>query len=385
MRRAPSVVPLLLTVIIAAPAAAQTGAYVVRLGNDTLAVEKFTRTGSRIEGEMVNHVGRVFVRRYAYDFDRALAPTHGEVALLSPANLAAAPSQRMVATFQGDSVFSEVTRDTAVTRRRIGVAHGTAMAAAGPYGLWEMLALRTLHASADSATYMGIGIGAPQGTPLGAWRIGRDSIGFSTPWDVYHAKVDQNGRILGSRPLGGGTQQWAIERVSDLDVHAIATRWAAAEQPAQNALTMSPRDTVRGTFGGASLMVDYGRPSKRGREVFGTVVPWGSVWRTGANAATQFRTDRALEIGGVTLPAGFYTLWSVPTQGGWKLVINSETGQWGTEHKADRDLYQLDMQVSRLPQPVEVFTIAMAPSGPAGGVLRLQWDRMQGEIPFTVR
>jgi hypothetical protein len=132
-------------------------------------------------------------------------------------------------------------------------------------------------------------------------------------------------------------------------------------------------------------MVDYSRPAKRGRVIFGSaIVPWGEVWRTGANAATQFRTDHALDMGGVTVPAGFYTLWTIPSPDGWKLLINSETGQWGTAHKAERDIYQLDMTMTTLPQPVERFTISIVP-GAQGGTLSLEWDTTRASIPFAVR
>jgi len=108
------------------------------------------------------------------------------------------------------------------------------------------------------------------------------------------------------------------------------------------------------------------------------------VWRTGANAATQFRTDKALEIGGIVVPAGFYTLWTIPSPSGWKLLINGETGQWGTAHKADRDLFQVDLTMSTLPQAVERFTISIVPSA-QGGALNLDWDTVRASIPFTVR
>ena len=136
---------------------------------------------------------------------------------------------------------------------------------------------------------------------------------------------------------------------------------------------------------GATLWVDYGRPAKRGRVIFGsTVVPWGHVWRTGANAATQLRTDRDLELGGVRLPAGLYTVWTIPSPTGWKLLINAQTGQWGTDHDAARDLFQLDMTLRTLPQPLERFTISVEPSG-QGGILKLQWDTTEASLPFMVR
>jgi hypothetical protein len=117
--------------------------------------------------------------------------------------------------------------------------------------------------------------------------------------------------------------------------------------------------------------------------VFGNVVPYGDVWRTGANAATQFKTDKALDFGGTVIPAGFYTLWTVPAANGWKLIFNSETGQWGTEHHADKDVAAIDMQVSALPQPEERFTIRVEPAAD-GGVLELDWDTTRASVPFRV-
>jgi hypothetical protein len=137
--------------------------------------------------------------------------------------------------------------------------------------------------------------------------------------------------------------------------------------------------------GGAALMVDYSRPAKRGRTVFGGIlVPYGEVWRTGANAATQFRTDKALDFGGTVVPAGFYTLWSMVTATGWKLIVNGETGQWGTAHKAEKDLYTIDMKTSSLSQSVERFTISIEPNA-TGGVLNLDWDTTRASVAFTVQ
>ena len=136
--------------------------------------------------------------------------------------------------------------------------------------------------------------------------------------------------------------------------------------------------------GGATLWVDYGRPAKRGRVVFGGIVPYGDVWRTGANAATQFKTDKALEFSGTVVPAGMYTLWTIPTANGWKLLINSETGQWGTEHKSDKDLYAIDMKVGTLPQVAERFTISVDP-GAQGGTINFDWDTTRASVAFTVK
>jgi hypothetical protein len=145
----------------------------------------------------------------------------------------------------------------------------------------------------------------------------------------------------------------------------------------------SPRDTTRATVAGAEIYVDYGRPSKRGREIFGGLVPFGEIWRTGANKATHLVTSKALMFGSTMVPAGTYTLYTLPGKDGWKLIINRQTGQWGTAYDAAQDLARVDLKVSTLAEAVEQFAIRIEPRG-GGGVLRLEWDRTAAEIPFMV-
>jgi hypothetical protein len=165
----------------------------------------------------------------------------------------------------------------------------------------------------------------------------------------------------------------------------MANSFAAREKTGGGLGNLSPRDSVKTTVAGANLYVDYGRPSKRGRTVIGGVlVPYGDVWRTGANAATQFRTDKPLDFGGKVVPAGFYTLWTLPSLHGWKLMFNSQTGQWGTEHDPARDVVTIDMLVDdTLTQPVEKFTIGIEPI-PDGGVLYMDWDTTRALARFKV-
>jgi hypothetical protein len=145
---------------------------------------------------------------------------------------------------------------------------------------------------------------------------------------------------------------------------------------------LSPRDTARATIAGADVWIDYSRPAKRGREIFGNVVPWNTVWRTGANAATQLNTSADLMIGGVTVPAGKYTLWTVPSPSGWKLIINKQTGQWGTEYHPEQDLARIDAKVETLAAPVEQMTIAF--DQPAGAkALTITWDKTKVSVPVA--
>lgn len=168
---------------------------------------------------------------------------------------------------------------------------------------------------------------------------------------------------------------------------AILLLAAAAPLAAQGGRQqLSPRDTTRLAIGGAQVLVDYGRPSKRGRVIFGELVPWDQVWRTGANQATHLRTDRDLAFGTTVVPAGTYTLYTIPRRDGWTLLINTQTGQWGTTHDPARDQFRLEMRTATLPQPEERFTVLLTPEpGGRGAKLSLRWDATEASIPFTVR
>lgn len=148
---------------------------------------------------------------------------------------------------------------------------------------------------------------------------------------------------------------------------------------------LSPRDTTRATVGTAHLLVDYGRPSKRGRVIWGGLNPWGKVWRTGANAATTFVTDRDLAFGSAVVPAGTYTLYTVPNEKGpWYLVVNKQNGQWGTEYHEEQDLVRIPMTTKSVGSSVEKFAINVVPSG-SGGAIQLVWDQTEADAPFSVK
>ena len=153
--------------------------------------------------------------------------------------------------------------------------------------------------------------------------------------------------------------------------------------PASAPAQASPRDTARGTVGSASVLVDYGRPSRRGREIFGGLVPYDQVWRTGANAATTVVFGGPVELAGRPVDAGTYTLYSLPARNGWTLVVNRQTGQWGTEYDESQDLVRIPMELSKATAPVDTFTISVE-SGAAGRLV-FAWDTLQGAVAIKAR
>ncbi len=131
---------------------------------------------------------------------------------------------------------------------------------------------------------------------------------------------------------------------------------------------------------GKTVTIKYSRPSMRGRKIFGELVPYGNVWRTGANAATSLTTDTALDIGGTNVPAGNYTLYTVPGEKSWQLIINKQTGQWGTKYDQAQDLARIPMQVSQLPSALETFTVSLDKTGPKSATLKLQWELTSASV-----
>jgi hypothetical protein len=144
----------------------------------------------------------------------------------------------------------------------------------------------------------------------------------------------------------------------------------------------SPRDTAEMTYAGERIYVDYGRPSVRGRTIMGGLVPYGQVWRTGANAATTLVTPRDIRIGDTPVPAGTYTLYTLPAESGWQLIVNKQTGQWGTEYDAAQDLARIPMRVERTSAPVEQFTINLTAGSPAS--LVMEWENTRVSVPVAV-
>lgn len=148
---------------------------------------------------------------------------------------------------------------------------------------------------------------------------------------------------------------------------------------------LSPRDTTEIVISGKRIRIDYGRPSMRGRKIMGELVPYNKWWRTGANEATSFVTEANLTINGVTVPKGSYTLYTLPTEKQWKLIINKQTGQWGTVYNPELDLTRINLTRSALRRPVEKLTITLRRTNNSSGMLTIEWERTALSIAFKVK
>jgi hypothetical protein len=377
---------LLIPCSLAAQNTPPTGAFIVRLGTDTTAVERFTRSGNAYQVEQALRSPRTSFRHTHLE----LTPT-GEIAtIFLMFHSIDQPSGPLLGSTQlsygsGDSATVEQKRGDSASTRRVPARVGAVPSLPQSFLAYELAAMRMRSTDADSMT---VTLVNPSGdpTPVVVTRVGRDSMTFRLPFLTYRAHVDTVGRITRLyQPRGT-----SVERVLDVDVNQIAKTWAALDASGKAMGPLSPRDSVSARVGEAAVSIRYARPSKRGRVVFGDIVPWDSVWRTGANDATVLTTDRDLVIGGTMVPAGSYTLFTIPSRSGTRLIINRETlrdGEplAGTDYDASKDFARIAMSTKALAAPVQQFTIDITPRGAGEGVLRLAWDRREMTVPIQVR
>jgi len=167
-----------------------------------------------------------------------------------------------------------------------------------------------------------------------------------------------------------------------LSLSLVAASFAFADDKPR----VSPHETVTADIDGSDVTIVYGRPytkdPKTGapRKIWGELVPFGKVWRTGADEATIMTTKQALDIGGTTVPAGSYSLYTLPDANGAKLIVNKQTGQWGTKYDEKQDLARIDMKKEAAPKPADQFTIAIEKNPAGGGTLKMTWENTQYSV-----
>ncbi len=394
MRYRISVLPTLLSVAYAIVAAVQLGAqtasreaFVTTLGRDTTSVEQFSRSGNTITGDYVGRQGGTVVYHYVLVLRNDGMPAQIDVTPRKPDGSTPSKLPRSIAvTYSSDTAaFTTVTGDS-VTRQRIAVKN--AFPVLGNSMAMYDVALAHLRASrVDSGPVQTLFLAVTQvPQPLQVKFVGRDSARVWTFGFPQYLRVAPDGRVLG---LSGRATTIKVEtrQVASLEIGSMASAFAAEDAAGKglNAVA-SVRDTVNATIGNAHIWLDYSRPLARGRAVFRNGVLGDTLWRTGANAATQFKTDADLVIAGKTIPAGMYTLWtSVPSNNGsYDLVFNKQVGQWGTEHDPMKDLVRVPLTVTPLSAPVDEFTIAFDPTA-TGGTINLRWGSTQLSTQFAAK
>ena len=373
--------------------------FVARLGNDTVSVESVTRRGNTLVSDAVDRFPRVRLRHTEVRLRDDGGVEHLEMDVRTPSEPEKQRRRRIVADVARDSVVITKRDDSTSTRWAFATGGGVAMAHVPQmYSLYELYfagarrrAAAAGRAAGDTLMFRQFYVDREfDRFPLhhAVVRLladGKAEISHDWLSGTGEATLDSAGRLL-SYSGARTTYLVDVRRIDSVpDVRAIGARFADLEAKGGGVKALSIRDTVRATIGAATFTVDYGRPLARGRTLLGGVIPYDRVWRTGANAATQLTTSAPVTLAGLQLPAGGYTFWTVPRATGVELIVNRQTGQWGTGYDRARDLGRARMTTDTLAQPVEQFTISITGNDARSGTLAMEWGTFRWSAPIAVR
>ena len=376
--------------------AGERASFVTVLGRDTVVIESFARTASHLEGDMVIRVPATIRQRYTVDraADGRFLKSVVETIPLGTDDIV---GRKVMLLVERDSL--RVTVDSAGQQRRETRSmppNAVPLFLTGfneSFGLYEALGLYEFYLAQPSLTH-----GSPRDTfevKAIAIATGRSNTRrlvrrspreldfdfFKIAWT--HLALDDSARIL-SADARETTEKTESRRTSYIDVGKAAKSFASRDHSGGGMGSASPNQVVTASLGPTRVRIAYGSPRLRGRTVLGQVVPYGQVWRTGANSATEIAVDHDVMIGSATVPAGAYTLWTIPRPDGVTLVINRQTGQWGTEYHQEQDLTRVPMRTTSAPAPRENFAVTI--EGPdRAKELRIAWDTFVWSVPIAVK
>ena len=363
-------------------------AFVTTLGRDTVALESFTRTPARVEGDIMVRIPGTVLCHYLLELasDGSVRRSMLDVKPLGAPTLA---SRHVVIDIPGDSLTAEV--DSAGhrerTRRAIGkgsfpqfmTGFGDSYGLYSSLGVYEAL-IQHLVTGTDTVSIPSINMATGRTVPRQFLRRSPTTVDadyFKIAWT--HLTLDQSGQIM-SADGSETTEKVQSRRTDYFDVPQAAKQFAALDKAGKGLGLASPNVIAKGAVGGEPVVVSYGSPRRRNRTILGAVVPYDKVWRTGANQATVIVFDKALVMGGTALPAGSYSLWTLPKQdGSVDLIVNAQHGQYGTDYDGSHDIVHLPMKVGTVGTPQENFAIAIA-----NGELSLSWDTFVWTVPIAL-
>jgi hypothetical protein len=373
--------------------------FLAMLGRDTISAEMVIRQGNVLESDEVDRFPRVQIRHTVIKLNDDGSIRHLVMEIHTPSERSGERDRTVVADVAHNKVHLSKTDSTGTVNRDFPTG-GSMVVAHVPqmYSLYELYFAAALKQSAASKLAAGSPVQLRQfyidrefdRFPLGnatVTPVGKGKAEITHDWlaGTGEAVMDSGDDML-SYSGGRTTYKVAVKRLTtDLDVKAIASRFEAKETAGGSVKSLSVRDTVRTQIGNATLTIDYGRPLLRGRTLLGDVIPYDRVWRTGANAATQFTTSTPIKLGGVQVPAGRYTLFTTPHTSGVDLIVNKQSGEWGTAYNGSLNLGTIRMASEVATTTVEEFTISIIPVDHRHGKLVLEWGSFRWIAPIEVQ
>ncbi len=357
-------------------------AFVTLLGDDTLAVEQFVKTDSSITADVILRSPRTTFNRY----ELMMGGDYGMQSMTRTTfSLDEGFSGEGEVTYQaevmGDSLQITAEGRSGSETRIIANERGSLPFIDMVHWPYELAVNNALRVGLDTVEQKLL-----TGSRLSTFIIARiedDSLTIRHPSrGVMGVTFDENGN-LAMLDAGQTTRKLTVERVPSVDFENIADHSAAMDKAGNPFGSLSGAAEASFAFNGAEFEVTYGQPSKRGREIFGGIVPYGKRWRTGANRATHFTTKQYIKIGDLEVPVGEYTLFTIPEENGGTLIINKQTGQNGQTYNEELDLGRVELKRMQQDDVTEAFTIIVTEND-GGGRLSLIWDQTVYYVDFEI-
>jgi hypothetical protein len=372
--------------------------FLAMLGHDTISIENITRQGNTLTSDEVDRFPSVRIRHTVINLNDDGSIRHLVMEIHTPSESTGHRDRKAVADVADNKVHLSKTDSAGTVNRDFPTAGGIVVAHVPQmYSLYELYFAAALKQSAASKLAAGSPVQMRQfyidrefdRFPLGQATVtplGNGKVEITHDWlsGTGEATMDSDYNMLS---YSGARTTYKVE-VKQLatapDLKDIANRFEAKEAEGGRVKSLSVRDTIRTQIGNAMFSIEYGRPLLRGRALLGDVIPYDRVWRTGANAATQFTTSTPIKLAGLQVPAGTYTLFTAPHTNGVDLIVNKQTGEWGTEYHGSFDLGTARMISEVDPAPVEEFTISIIPGDNRHGKLVFEWGTFRWIAPIEV-
>ena len=366
--------------LVMAPAIAlraQEATIVYRLGHDTVAVEQFTRTPTRFTGETVVRSGPT-VSRTQYDITLAGGKATAAVVRRRQADGSPIPNNPMEwrFTFRADSARREIVWKDSTQSASFAAPNAFVAFPVYSYAPFELIFARGAGAR-DSV--LAIGLAGTGIAVVGLQAYSADTLRMRGGTYQMLTRFDRDGRLQSTDGIFTTNKAIGTRTSAKVDINKLA----AAMKPTG---VLSPRATAYAGFNRGPIFISYGRPAVRERTVWGgTLIPFDTIWRTGANEATHLATSKTIVLGDMTLAPGLYTLWTQHTRSGTFLIVNKQVGQWGTEYSAAQDIGRMKMDLAKTPEHIEDFTITVRATGPNRGAMDFAWGDSVATATFSVR
>jgi hypothetical protein len=359
------------------PAGDTVASFVATLGSDTMVIESFTITPKEVHAEVVIRTPRTSYITHHLVTDVNDKFLSFESTTYDPSDIEGGPFQIQTVAVEGDSLLIVNKRDT--TERISKTKYNGSIVPWIDMVHWPYeFATRRMKNKGESEVDQ-LMLAGSRARVFELRSICEDTISIKHPSrGTMMAAIDEKGAIL-THDATNTTRKLIVKRGGDIDMKRLASYYA--DKPIGS---LSGAAYTESTVQGAKIKLTFGQPARRGRELFGGIVPWNKRWRTGANRATHFTTDKGLKFGNLDVPAGEYTLFTIPEPDGGSLIINQQTGQNGRSYDASRDLGRVPMRLVKSEESVELFTIDAIERGDKG-ILQLKWGETIFEVEFIVK